>query len=92
MTSQPDHVAVRDALDGWEFDPEALADLLRVNLIIYFGAFHGWTVSVNGGVLGLVPRLFAHDQAHLSVDVLGIESMLHPNIEDAIRQTENDSR
>lgn len=85
-----DHVAVRDAMDGWDFDPDAQNDLLRVNLTLHLGAFHGWTVAVQGGVLGLVPMLVEHDRSHLSVDVLGIEQFLQPVIIDAIRQAESE--
>lgn len=65
-------------------------DILRDTLILHLGAFHGWTVATQGGVLGLVPILVTHDREHRSSDALGVEQFLDPALVGEIRQTENE--
>ena len=67
-------------------------DILRDTVILHLGAFHGWTVAAQGGVLGLVPMLVKHDREHQSTDVLGVEQLLDPALVEGIRQTENELR
>jgi hypothetical protein len=85
-----DHAAIMTALEAWEFDPEQREDILRDVLILHLGAFHRWTVTSRGEVLGLAPMLVRHDQEHGSRDALGVERFLNPVLIDGIRQTENE--
>jgi hypothetical protein len=86
-----DHAAVRAVLEHWAFDPEQQVDILRDTLILHLGAFHGWTVTTRGGVLGLAPMLVVHDREHGSTDVLDVEQFLDPVLVEGIRQTESET-
>jgi hypothetical protein len=85
-----DHVVVRAILEDWDFDPEQQVDILRDTLILHLGAFHGWTVAAQGGVLGLLPMLVRHDRDHRTSDVLEVEQFLDPALVEAMRQAENE--
>jgi hypothetical protein len=78
-------------LDDRAFDPEQREDILRDALILHLGAFHGWTVTSKGGVLGLTPMLVQHDRSHHSSDALGVEQFLNPVVLEGLRQTERET-
>lgn len=94
---QQDHLKLKDLLAGWdtqlgedltERKQQAVrsdaSDLVRDNLLIHMGAYHGWTVAKDGGNIGLTPLLSEHDVVHGRDDLLGVEVILPENVQKAI--------
>lgn len=94
---QQDHQELKSLLSGWAPQPgeelpaktlkiaeEQASGILRDNMLIHLGAFHGWTVAKDGGNIGLTPCLSVHDLMHGQDDLLGAEAMLPENVVKAI--------
>lgn len=94
---QQDHQELKSLLSGWAVQPgedldgkalkaaeQGATNILRDNMLIHLGAFHGWTVAKDGGNIGLTPCLSAHDLMHGQDDLLGAEVILPENVRKAI--------
>lgn len=101
-----DHQELKSLLGGWAVQPgednttpkqvkgahKQASDLIRDNLLLHLGAYHGWTVAKDGGNIGLTPCLSAHDVMHGQDDLLGVEVILPKNVRQAIAQYRDQMR